>query len=199
MTIKIEAGKYYMTRDGQKVGPMELSKYGEYLSTHPWVSGSGMTYMDNGKYDPIGSKDGADDIIAEWTDEAPLPYGHVRLASGAVVDLTAITVPFGLLDAETQDALKKHDGPYEAYQHPGWELAYPTWLGYMVYRVKSQPPAPVVGEMVMTGWIACRGPTFSYREMENDTHRMTIQTRDGQLVTGTYTGPDGLTIKVDAL
>jgi len=60
-----------------------------------------------------------------------------------MTDLTKITTPFGLLDAETQEALKAHGGPYEVLNNAGWsEREAPTWVGWMTYRVKPQPPKP---------------------------------------------------------
>ena len=51
MSITIEAGKYYRTRDGRKVGPMVRNDQGEYVFSHPWRDGgSGMTFRDNGAY-----------------------------------------------------------------------------------------------------------------------------------------------------
>lgn len=59
------------------------------------------------------------------------------------MDLTKITTPFGLLDPETQAALKAHGGPYERYSCEAGEGFFdcqsPLWLQYVVYRVKSQP------------------------------------------------------------
>ncbi len=64
-----------------------------------------------------------------------------------MTDLTAITTPFGLLDAETQAALKAHGGPYEfANDDTLWEFKVPSgtpvWWRSTVYRVKPQPPKP---------------------------------------------------------
>lgn len=56
-------------------------------------------------------------------------------------DLTKITTPFGLLDAETQEALRAHGGPYQWWQGV-WEDIEPNWVGTMTYRVKPQPPRP---------------------------------------------------------
>ncbi len=65
-----------------------------------------------------------------------------------MTDLTAITTPFGLLDAKTQAALKAHGGPWEfAAPENDWkwlpvEFARPLWSRQNVYRVKPQPPKP---------------------------------------------------------
>lgn len=59
-------------------------------------------------------------------------------------DLTKITTPFGLLDEETQEALKAHGGPYEAFTEDGlWEPSKkPSWSKEFAYRVKPSPPKP---------------------------------------------------------
>ena len=63
-----------------------------------------------------------------------------------MIDLTKITAPFGLLDAETQEALKAHGGPY---QFAAWENDWDwrdadlaIWNRANVYRVKPAPPKP---------------------------------------------------------
>ena len=58
-----------------------------------------------------------------------------------MADLTALTTPFGLLDAETQAALMAHGGPYEFWDSFGaWtDIDEPSWSGTVVYRVKPQP------------------------------------------------------------
>lgn len=60
------------------------------------------------------------------------------------MDLTKITTPFGLLDAETQKALKAHGGPYEIYDGPDWiEYRGEPWGPlHSVYRVRPEPPKP---------------------------------------------------------
>ena len=62
------------------------------------------------------------------------------------MDLTKIREPFGLLDRETQLALKDHGGPYQLYNCEGvWQTmteAEPSWILTHVYRVKPEPPKP---------------------------------------------------------
>ena len=115
-----------------------------------------------------------------------LPFGHARLPSGAVVDLTAITTPFGLLDEVygpgAQEALRAHGGPWEGWcEGAKWEKIHdPYWSVTSTYRVKPQPPAPVVKTVtLLTGavynWVA---------EPENEcgdrnTHRITFDLIDG--------------------
>lgn len=74
--MKIEAGKYYKTRDGRKVGPMrELNRH---ETDYPWTDKDGdmpdQRYNDKG-YE-IGT--GSDcDLISEWKDETPSPIRTV--------------------------------------------------------------------------------------------------------------------------
>jgi len=65
--LKIEAGKYYKTRDGRKVGPTRASG--------PYFYVGEMTYYYDGRR--CRSHETADDIISEWQDETPSPIRTV--------------------------------------------------------------------------------------------------------------------------
>lgn len=55
-------------------------------------------------------------------------------------DLTEITTPFGLLDEETQRALKECGGPWEMLGDDGWfDIRTPLFSGGSTYRQKPQP------------------------------------------------------------
>ena len=128
--MKIEAGKFYRTRDGQKVGPM-IADYPGFIVRR----GDGQKWEADGS--PVracGMPDGFD-LIAEWSDP---------------VDLTALTTPFGLLDEVygpgTQEALKAHGGPWEVFSHFGWGFwggePIHCWPEDRAIRVKPAPPQP---------------------------------------------------------
>jgi hypothetical protein len=69
VTLKIEAGKYYRTRDGRKVGPM-ARKWDD--REHPWGFGRELScYTSYGERWKGGLGHEGDDLIAEWTDEPP--------------------------------------------------------------------------------------------------------------------------------
>lgn len=53
-------------------------------------------------------------------------------------DLTAITQPFGTLDAQTKAALKASGGPIEKRSKEGmwWPIDTPGWYADTVYRLK---------------------------------------------------------------
>lgn len=70
--MKIEAGRYYRTRDGRKVGPTEVN-YGTNSSWHPWRFGADVndTCHDSGSWHRFDGEECDEDLIAEWTDPAP--------------------------------------------------------------------------------------------------------------------------------
>jgi hypothetical protein len=71
------------------------------------------------------------------------------------IDLTAITTPFGLLPEEVQRALKAHGGPWDMYV--GGDLWFenedPEWCERLVYRVRPEPPKPVVKDVPLVVWV----------------------------------------------
>ena len=70
--MKIEAGKYYRTRDGRKVGPMEDL---EFSDGYPWRAGLPLPgyWSDCGQRQRASERE-ATDLIAEWTDEPESTY-----------------------------------------------------------------------------------------------------------------------------
>lgn len=63
-TLKIEAGKFYKTRDGRKVGPMTYAGGNIYAA-------DGKQWRRDGYYwNGVGGHE-QNDLIAEWTDEPP--------------------------------------------------------------------------------------------------------------------------------
>ncbi len=73
-TLTIEAGKFYKTRDGRKVGPIVVAQGAG--KPWPWKESSGTYYYkEDGHSCPgyaHGHKD-EDDLIAEWVDEPAAP------------------------------------------------------------------------------------------------------------------------------
>lgn len=67
--MKIEAGKYYKTRDGRKVGPTE--------DRYPYFKVPSMAdyYYGNGSI--WSSHESPSDIISEWQEETPSPIRTV--------------------------------------------------------------------------------------------------------------------------
>lgn len=73
-SIKLEEGKYYRSRDGQKYGPIrsraKAMRYPEATFTFPWDldDETEHTWRDDGRYLSTGRYDPRD-LIAEWVDE----------------------------------------------------------------------------------------------------------------------------------
>jgi hypothetical protein len=90
-------------------------------------------------------------------------------------DLTKITTPFGLLDEETQKALRGNNGPLECYEDDVglWlEVDRPHWFAGKVYRVKPQPHKPQP-QKPREFWIVGEGEAWdSYEEARASTKYM---------------------------
>lgn len=104
--MKIEAGKYYKTRDGRKVGPMrELDRKN---TDYPWTDQYGdmpdQRYSDSGKEIGMGSDYY---LISEWQDE-PSPIRTVtrrEIVAGnygavAITKSNNVMIPAGEYTAE---------------------------------------------------------------------------------------------------
>lgn len=115
MSVKLEVGKFYRTRDGRKVGPLSpwqgkddpwpfSAVYGE--CSRASFSASGVAC--DGPW-PEGLKPDLD-IIAEWTDEAAAATSanrYARTINGATVDVYDILRAFNVTCPATQHAIKK--------------------------------------------------------------------------------------------
>ena len=121
--MKIEAGRYYKTRDGRKVGPMKLNTRGEWSGE---CDGESWGYHGNGNWGQIsGGLDVKDrnpyrvlrDLIAPWPTEPTGPvrtvtrkeivpgvYGGLEVGS-AIDGHVFIAMGIQRVDAEAIDAL----------------------------------------------------------------------------------------------
>lgn len=77
-TLTIEPGRYYKTRDGRKVGPMEK---GEQWPQGPWFFKFGDNHFEKSGKSCFGGNGSAnrptDDLIAEWQEPAVVPSAQV--------------------------------------------------------------------------------------------------------------------------
>lgn len=78
--LKIEAGKYYRTRDGRKVGPMEVWPLGGWHADRAERPLNGGVWLGDGTAKHVGAKD-SPTLIAEWLVEpvkaaAPVAVQH---------------------------------------------------------------------------------------------------------------------------
>lgn len=94
-TLTIEAGKFYKTRDGRKVGPME--RYAEFgdtgLQTTSRVGEFGSKlWIDDGRRYFARDRGGPSVRIAEWVDE-PAAVAEATAAPTIHLDLEFVPVP----------------------------------------------------------------------------------------------------------
>lgn len=102
--MKIEAGKYYKTRDGRKVGPTEVSEYNiAYPKAKFWVEGYGLI-QENGKF---GNDDSSKnlDLISEWQDSPIRTVKRREIVAGnygavAITKSNKVMIPAGDYTAE---------------------------------------------------------------------------------------------------
>lgn len=74
--MQIEAGKYYETRDGRKVGPIEYSKRGYATKPYPFQSPQLKFISSDGMVNSGTCFDPQSDLIALW--QEPTSQGPVR-------------------------------------------------------------------------------------------------------------------------
>ncbi|MEJ5079760.1 hypothetical protein [Ochrobactrum sp. MYb379] len=83
VSLKIEAGKYYRTRDGRKVGPVRSEL--NYFVAADWHYNADGACGYEGRHDPSHDWRDKHDLIAEWVDEPVKAAAHV--AKPAIVAL----------------------------------------------------------------------------------------------------------------
>jgi hypothetical protein len=120
MTLKLEAGKYYVNGYGDKVGPAKEWPHSVYCFTL-----NDLTHTDSGQYH-VGHISQYD-LVSEWVEPKVEPD----------------VLPFGKLTPEEQGELllARHMGEtIEVHDHYNWGLAFgPAWYGSMSYRIKPKP------------------------------------------------------------
>lgn len=145
-TIKIEAGKFYKTRDGRKVGPMERRE--GYLFHEGWHYNASGECCYRGRSGDCVQKDR--EIIAEWIDEpAAKPSNDNAQPKFKVGDRVKCTSGFGMA---TVSAVKG-DGKYLVNWDDGqigevwwgnedFELVAPTPTTTIVALIENGQPKP---------------------------------------------------------
>jgi hypothetical protein len=175
MTLTIEAGKYYRTRDGRKVGP--IKNLGDKVYPF-WFEDETFTRLG----ETFKGRENPGDLIAEWQDEPPAHI--IQSSNGRVYDLTELETPLGLLPHDVIDALREWDHGFLLFASNGrWVDCAGAACLENTYRAK---PAQQVKEYVLY-WVADESPSFIRRPYH--THRITI--RDD--------GTGKLTAEVEAL
>lgn len=83
--MKIEAGKYYRTRDGRKVGPAE---HLPIIPHSEWkFKFDGLLYREDGTWGLKPSLPSPGDLIGEWADPAPEAPSPVRTTTKTVTEI----------------------------------------------------------------------------------------------------------------
>lgn len=126
MTLQIEAGKYYRTRDGRKVGPMVCVIGPDYGFDTDDRQEGGFRWYNDGR--TCSAHKTPRDIIAEWRDDHATADAasaansatvstpaHIITHEGRIYDLTALETPFGLLPPPVQRALREWPHGLEIY------------------------------------------------------------------------------------
>jgi hypothetical protein len=127
-TLKIEAGKYYRTRDGRKVGPMRQDK--KVWSDGVWTDGIQGWYEDGSYWT---TRKTYQDLIAEWTDEPD--------TTKLWRDMTR--------EEKKELLLAAHEGKVIETCRPGssrseWMCCTPQWRGEWAYRIRPEPKRETV-------------------------------------------------------
>lgn len=168
--MKVEEGKFYQTRDGRKLGPVEANQ----LPGDPWPwksisDGEFVAFDREGR--AVGSRlvNGMKphlDLIEEWTEDTTTKtWGEMTGAEKGVVAL-------GFVQGKVIEC--HSTGMNVWYPHVGSDF-----LDNFAYRIKPEPKRETVekfGCSDCTGnWIFGSGPAG-----HGDTHRITFDTLDGE-------------------
>ena len=95
---------------------------------------------------------------------------HLISRATPTVDLTTITTPFGLLDDDTQKALREYDDVIEVWNGEKWvKRDCPSFVKSHTYRAKPTPPVKTFTQRVWLDDLQCYGT-------------VTGQVQDGKLV-----------------
>jgi hypothetical protein len=146
MTLKIEVGKFYRTRDGHKVGPMRNANYGDGFD---WVydGGSGC-WSREGKQQNKHKPEG--DLIAEWTDE-PAPVKEVGTFAEIGAQVGDVVANKAYM-SDTYFVCHGDEGLYACRdefgrKRHGWNSSASGWR--IIRRASDAKPAgPVITETV---------------------------------------------------
>lgn len=151
--MKIEAGKFYKTRDGRKVGPMR--ECGKLYRWKGIMNGTSYTYLSNGTW--LDGVENNKDLIAEWVDTPTLWRDMTPEEKGAIL-------------------LAYHEGrEIECWSEsdPEWEeINCPSFISVCAYRIKPEPKRETLY------WN--RNSFGSLSKMPQDTHKITFDLKGGK-------------------
>lgn len=163
--LQIEAGKYYKTRDGRKVGPMRVTRASErwtdydgrvsaFVDDELDNNGTGGHFANDGEWLTSDEHNNHHDLVAEWVDEpSSAPANDNPVAFAGYTPTTASGI---VLEPNTAIVARMHNGkprpsvcPYVhdseaaataeaerlAGKHPGTEFAVFTMAARRIGRV----------------------------------------------------------------
>lgn len=178
--LNIEPGKYYRTRNGEKVGPMEKSESGDTGGF--WANCSGL-YRKDGTFGFGGTYCKERDIIAEWVDERDpeltSPYGDGNHPLPPTTGTQKTWVE--MTDAEKGALLLAHhegkvielDWGFGWHQ---WDEETPFSETHQAIRIKPEPKRETMEFMMYHNGGAPHVALY----MSNPTHRITFTTTGGE-------------------
>jgi len=154
-TLKIEAGKFYRTRDGRKVGTMLFEEFGD---GEPWHTSDTCRWWSDDGTRCDGSNGESDDIIAEWTDDpvskaaASNDNAQPKFKVGDRVEITAndnyrvnFVGSFGTIKTAPTNAA----AGFRVELDDGRE--FPFWPSEMTVRPSSDLPTTTIVALIENG------------------------------------------------
>ncbi|MBO9108938.1 hypothetical protein J5288_09495 [Agrobacterium sp. S2/73] len=145
VTLKIEAGKFYKTRDGRKVGPMVEDKWHDrrygWTVAHEFNAEYGKAWRGDGTFHPdVGTQHGAD-LIAEWIDEPAAKASNdnttPKFKVGDIVKRSR-----GFMPHQRLRITKAEGERYSVEWLVGGPGSIDTWRGYE-FELVTPAPTPI--------------------------------------------------------
>lgn len=147
--MKIEAGKYYRTQDGRKVGPMSKSKFGSEVGkceSWEWHGRDGIYWnalLNSEKVHPLN-------LVSEWVEgpqvgtlkEIGAKPGDVVKVVGLVGQGECVTTGVGWIIKKVENSEYFGVRPTYKLEHPGVRLSHDHHLWKIVCRVE-EPKGPI--------------------------------------------------------
>jgi hypothetical protein len=157
--MELEVGKFYMTRDGRKVGPASMEAYPFKV---PGEGGVVLSFTEDGRWSENGES--RHDLVEEWKDEPKLWQDMTNEEKGALL-------------------LAYHEGKqiqmyFDAERE--WEDVDSQWAPNRAYRVK-----PVSTTVSIFGYIELLGDNGCWAEWAEDAdgqYVITIELENGKPV-----------------
>jgi len=191
--MELRLGFSYRSRAGERV---KLTGHGSSPPT--FYSESGRKYKNSGA--AYGDNATDHDLIAVWLDE-PAKLDPARIVTNGAYGAYCGSGDTAKMQAFVDYAAKQAK---PVTLSPTWEVMDPADAVHDLERIPlpdgrvyaRRVVVPVMGELAITGFHANGNWAFGAILHSFDTHRITLPTRDGALIAGTYTSADGHSVVV---